>query len=73
MVVNAQRFSADEGQKSGFIDEAAPPSNLVETAKRRGAVLSQGLDRRTLSAIKQELYYELCRLLTEPIQFSTPL
>ena len=73
LVVNAQWFSSEEGQKAGFIDEVSPELNLLEAAHRQGAKFVKGLQERTLSVIRQELYFDLHHLLTEPIHFNSHL
>ena len=69
--VLGQRYTAEEAKEAGIVDEVCPMSKLEETALLAATRLTgrDGLDRRTLSSIKQDLYKDTCTILNKSVQF----
>ena len=70
-VVLGLRYTAEEAKEAGIVDEVCPVSKLEETALSAAMRLAgrDGLDRSTLSSIKQDLYRDTCTILNESVQF----
>ena len=65
------RYTAEEAKEAGIVDEVCPMSKLEEIALSAAVRLAgkDGLDRRILSAIKRDLYRDMCTVLNESVQF----
>ena len=65
------RYGGEEAKAAGIVDEVAPLSELRETATAAGGKLAgpEGLDRRTLTALKRDLYRNVVQVLSEPPRF----
>ena len=62
-----KRYTGEEAKATGIVDEVCPLAQLRETAiAAAGRLAGQGLDRRTLSTLKYDLYRDIAQALTEP-------
>ena len=75
IVVNAQKYTASEGESAGFITMVTlGASSLVESAVKVGAEsAANGLSRNSLQTMKCEMYHDLYQTLTQSISFSSNL
>ena len=60
-----------EAHAAGLVDEVCPLPQLRDSAVDAGERLagSGGLDRRTLTALKRDLYRDVVQVLSEPPRF----
>ena len=67
-MVLGQRYSGEEAKTAGIVDQVAPLTELRAAAIAAGDRLagSEGLDRRTLSALKRDTYRNIVLHLSEP-------
>ena len=67
-MVLGKRYSGEDAQAAGIVDEVCPLAELRDTAIAAAGKLAgrEGLDRRTLVALKRDLYRDVLRALTEP-------
>ena len=67
-MVLGRRYTGEEARAAGIVDEVAPLDHLKETAISAANRLagSEGLDRKTLSTLKRDLYRDVVKALTEP-------
>ena len=67
-VVLGKRYTGIEAEAAGIVDEVCPPAQLRDTAIAAAGRLagSEGLDRKTLSTLKRDLYRDVVQALTEP-------
>ena len=74
-VVLGRRYTAEEAKESKMVDEVCPMSQLEERALAAANKLAgkEGLDRRTLAAIKSDLYRDTVTALNEPVRFYSRL
>ena len=74
-VVLGRRYTAEEAKESKMVDEVCPMSQLEERALAAANKLAgkEGLDRRTLAAIKSDLYRDTVAALNEPVRFYSRL
>lgn len=74
-VVLGRRYTAEEAKESKMVDEVCPMSQLEERALAAANKLAgkEGLDRRTLAAIKNDLYQDTVAALNEPVRFYSRL
>ena len=70
-MVLGKRYSGVEAHAAGLVNEISPPDVLRAAAIAAGDRLagSEGLDRKTLSALKRDLYRDVVQLLLEPPRF----
>ena len=70
-----RRYTAEEAKESKIVDEVCPMSQLEERALAVADKLAgkEGLDRRTLVAIKHDLYRDTYAALNEPVKFYSRL
>ena len=70
-----KRYSGEDALRAGLVDEVAPPGQLRERAVSAADRLagSEGLDRKTLSTLKRDLYRDVVQALTEPPRFYSRL
>ena len=68
MLVLGKRYSGVEAHKAGLVDELCSPTELRDTAITAACRLvgSEGLDRRTLTVLKRDLYRDVVQALIEP-------
>ena len=63
-----------EAEKAGIVDEVSPPDDLREVAiAAAGRLAGQGLDRRTLSTLKYDLYRDIAVAMSEPPRYYSPI
>ena len=69
-VVLGRRYTAEEAKESKMVDEVCPMSQLEERALAAANKLAgkEGLDRRTLTTIKSDLYRDTVAALNEPVR-----
>ena len=74
-VVLGRRYTAEEAKESRIVEEVCPVSKLEERAVAAANKLAgkEGLNRGTLSAIKQDLYRDTLASLNEPMRFYSRL
>ena len=67
-MVLGKRYTGIEAEAAGIVDEVCPPAQLRDTAIAAAGRLagSEGLDRKTLSTLKRDLYRDVVQALTEP-------
>ena len=67
-LVLGKRYSGEDAQAAGIVDEVCPLAELRDTAIAAAGKLAgrDGLDRRTLVALKRDLYRDVVRALAEP-------
>ena len=67
-VVLGRRYTGEEARAAGIVDEVCPLAQLKSVAMAAAVRLAgkDGLDRKTLSAIKHDLYRDVVRVLSEP-------
>ena len=64
------RYTGEHAKEAKLVDEVCSIDKLEETALSAAKRLAgEGLDRRTLAAIKHHLYQDLCTTLSEPPKF----
>ena len=71
VLVLGRRYGGEEAHAAGLVDEVVLPARLRETAVATGERLAGrgGLDRRTLTALKRDLYIDVVQALSEPPRF----
>ena len=69
-VVLGKRYTGPEAEAAGIVDETCPLAELKDRAIAAASRLAGegGLDRKTLSALKHDLYRDLYRILMEPLR-----
>ena len=69
--VLGERYTGEQAKEAELVDEVCAIDKLEQTALSAAKRLAgeEGLDRRTLAAIKHHLYRDLCTTLSEPPQF----
>jgi enoyl-CoA hydratase/carnithine racemase len=74
-VVLGRRYTGEEAKESKMVDEVCPMSQLEERALAAANKLAgkDGLDRRTVAAIKRDLYRDTLTSLNEPVRFYSRL
>ncbi len=73
-IVLGQRYTAPEAKAAGIIQELSSLEKLQETAiATANRLAGDGLDRTTLSALKYDLYHDICQDLDAPIKFYSML
>lgn len=74
-IVLGRRYTAEEALASKMVQEICPVEQLKETAIAAGLRLAgkEGLDRKVLSTIKQDLYRDAYKSLSGPISFYSNL
>ena len=67
-MVLGKRYNGEEAKAAGIVDEVCPPAQLKGTAMAAANKLagSEGLDRKTLTTLKRDLYRDVVQALTEP-------
>lgn len=69
-----KRYTAEEAQKAGIINEVSTLEKLEKSAiSAANRLAGEGLDRQTLTAIKRDMYYDVYRILSEPVRFYSQL
>ena len=69
-----KRYTAEDAQEAGIVNEVSTLEKLEESAiSAANRLAGEGLDRQTLTAIKHDMYYDVYRLLTEPVRFYSQL
>ncbi len=75
-IVLGQRYTAEQAKAAGIVQELSSPEKLMESAiaaAHRLAGSDPPLDRKTLSALKDDLHHDVCRALSEPARFYSHL
>lgn len=74
-MVLGKRYSGEEAERAGIVNEVCPPDELRDTAIATACKLagSEGLDRRTLSTLKYDLYRDVILALSEPPRYYSPI
>jgi enoyl-CoA hydratase/carnithine racemase len=73
-VVLGKRYSGEEAEKAGIVDELSPPDELRAAAiAAAGRLAGQGLDRRSLSTLKYDLYRDIAVAMAEPPRYYSPI
>ena len=69
-LVLGKRYTGEEARAAGIVDEACAQPQLKKTALAAAVRLAggDGLDRRTLTVLKRDLYRDAVRALTEPLR-----
>lgn len=69
-VVLGKRYSGDEAKASGIVDDVSPLHKLKTTSIAAATKLAgkDGLDRRTLTTLKHDLYRNVVQALREPVR-----
>ena len=67
-VVLGRKYTGKEAKAAGIVDELCLQAQLKSTAITAACRLvgSEGLDRRTLTVLKRDLYRDVVQALTEP-------
>ena len=69
-VVLGKRYGGVEAKTSGIVDEVAPPEELREAAiTAANRLAGPGLDRRTVSALKHDLYRDIVLAMSQPPKY----
>ena len=70
-LVLGRRYTGVEAHTAGIVDEVCPPEQLREVALAAAGRLAgtEGLDRRTLTALKHDLYKDVIQALSDPPKF----
>jgi len=69
-----KRYTAEEAQKTGIVNEVSTLEKLEKSAiSAANRLAGEGLDRQTLTAIKRDMYYDVYRILSEPVRFYSQL
>lgn len=69
-----KRYTAEEAKAAGIINEVSSLEKLEGSAVAAANRLAgEGLDRKTLAAIKHDLYYDVYRILNEPVRLYSQL
>ena len=70
-----KRYSGVEACTAGIVDAVSPPAELRDAAIAAACRLAgkEGLDRRTLSTLKYDLYRNVVQFLSEPPRFYSVL
>ena len=73
--VLGRRYTGEEAKENKIVDEVCPMSQLEERALAAADKLAgkEGLDRRTLAALKGDLYRDVYACLSEPVRFYSRL
>lgn len=68
-VILARRFGGEEAEVAGIVHEVCPLSELSDRAVAAAGKLTsgEGLDRRTLSILKHDLYRDVYTALSHGI------
>jgi enoyl-CoA hydratase/carnithine racemase len=71
VIVLGRRYGGQEAHAAGLVDKVCPPAQLRESAMAAGERLAGpgGLERRTLAALKRDLYRDVVQILSEPPRF----
>ena len=71
ILVLGKRYGGVEACTAGIVDAVCLPAELRDSAITTACRLagSQGLDRRTLSTLKHDLYRDVVQSLSEPPRF----
>ena len=74
-IILGTKYTAEEALAAQIINEVCPMDQLLDRAIAAGQRLSgeDGLDRRTLTAIKRDTYRDACKALQEPTRFYSNL
>ena len=73
-IVLGKRYTAPEAQAAGIINEVSSLEELKENAIAAANKLAgDGLDRKTLSALKHDLHKGVYQALMEPARFYSQL
>ena len=69
-MVLGRRYTGDQAKAAGIVEETCPISQLQRVALAAAERLAgrDGLDRRTLSVLKQDLYRDAVKALSEPMR-----
>jgi len=79
LFLQAKRLTGTEAHALGFVDDAAPPHDLMATAMRQAASVAPfGLDRAVYGGLKLNMYANAVRLLgvegsSHPLDFKASL
>ena len=70
-LVLGRRYTGVEAHTAGIVDEVCPPEQLREVALAAAGRLAgtEGLDRRTLTALKHDLYKDVIQALSDLPKF----
>ena len=74
-MVLGKRYTAEEAKAVGIVNDVSPLNQLESRAIAAGNRLAgeDGLDRKTLAAIKHDLYRDVYRILMDPVRFYSQL
>ena len=74
-VVLGKRYTGPEAEAAGIVHETCPLAELKDRAIAAASRLAgeEGLDRKTLSALKHDLYKDVVQVLSEPARFYSRL
>ena len=74
-VIFGRRYTAEEAKEAKIVDEICSIDKLEETALSAAKMLAgeEGLDRKTLAALKRDLYRDAFTVLNEPTRFYSRL
>ena len=70
-----KRYGGVDAQAAGIVDEVCPLAELRDTAIAAAGKLAgrEGLDRRTLVALKRDLYRDVLQALSKPPKLQSQL
>ena len=73
-VVLGKRYTGEEAERVGIVDQVCPPDELGSAAiTAAGRLAGQGLDRMTVSALKYDLYRDIAVAMSEPPRYYSPI
>ena len=70
-----KRYGGEDAQAASIVDEVCPLAELRDTAIAAAGKLAgrEGLDRRTLVALKRDLYRDVVQALSKPPKLQSRL
>ena len=64
-----RRYTADEALRWGIIVHASCPDVLSKAAEMADGFVKEDLDGAVISQMKNDLYYNLCKTLSQPTAY----